>query len=351
MRVSIAKHDLAHLLGAVTKVVESRNTIPILSNVVLAVADGRLTTKATDLDIEAEASVAVLDAADGATTVEAKLLNDIVKRASGDLSLELDDQTLHVRSGRSRFKLQTLPVGDYPSLQHGGFDVEFDVDLAALVGPVQFAMSNEETRFYLNGVFLHAVGGFLTAVATDGHRLSRVRGDKAPDGLPSVILPRKLVSLLPKGGVHVSLSESKVRIVADGVTLTSKLIDGTFPDYERVIPKDNNNVATFDRDEMLTAADRVAVISSEKGRSVKLAVSADGINLTARGDGEAGDCVEAKLEGEPLEIGFNATYLLDMLQALKPGSVSLAMADSGSPAVVTAENVADWTGVLMPMRV
>lgn len=350
MRVSISKSDLTHLLGAVTKVVEHRNTIPILSNVVLAVADGKFTAKATDLDIEAQASIAALDAQDGSTTVEAKLLADIAKRAAGDITLELQDGTLVVRSGRSRFKLQTLPIADYPTLDAGKFDVEFDIDIASLVEPVQFAISNEATRYYLNGVYLHVVDGALTAVATDGHRLARNVGEPAAH-FEGVILPRKLVSMLPRGTVKLALSQNKVRVTTADAVLTSKLIDGTFPDYPRVIPRDNGNLVTFDKDDMLAAVDRAAVVFSEKGRAIKFEVGAEGIELYAHGDGEAQDSVAASLDGEPVTIGFNGQYVRDMLGALPAGAVTMALGDAGSPAVVTAEKAPEWTGVLMPVRV
>lgn len=350
MRVSISKADLTHLLGAVTKVVEHRNTIPILSNVVLAAAGGRLTARATDLDIEAQASIAVLDAQDGSTTVEAKLLADIAKRAAGDITMELDGDTLLVKSGRSRFKLQTLPVDDYPTLDAGTFDVEFEVDLAALVESVSFAISTETTRYHLNGVYLHVVDGALTAVATDGHRLARNVG-QAADEFEGVILPRKLVSMLPRGTVKLALSQNKVRVTTTDAVLTSKLIDGTFPDYQRVITKGDANLVTFDKDALLRATDRVSVIASERGRAVRLSITAEGIDLTARGEGEASDSVEATLQGDPLDIGFNSQYVRDMLSALPDGAVTMALGSSGDPAVVTSAEIADWLGVLMPVRV
>ncbi|GHC61375.1 DNA polymerase III subunit beta [Limoniibacter endophyticus] len=352
MRVSIAKADLARVLGAVTKVVESRSKIPILSNVLLSVDKGRLTVTGNDLDIEASASIAVLDAVDGELTVSAKMLNDIVKKAgSGDVSLEQKDATLIVKSGRSRFQLPILPASDFPSFPQSDFSVDFDIDLAALVAPVAFAISTEETRFYLNGVFLHVIEGKLTVVATDGHRLARNMGPDAGE-FTGVILPRKLVSILPKGSVRVSLSQTKIRIVSDDVTLVSKLIDGTFPDYQRVIPRNNDKAVSCDRDELMAAADRVSTISSERGRAVKLSIASGQITLTVNNPeaGSATDDVEAEYSGEPMEVGFNAQYVRDILGVLPAGQVTMNLADSGAPALVRG-GIDGLTLVIMPMRV
>lgn len=354
MRVSLPKADLTRLLAATTKVVESRITIPILSNVLLSVEDvasggKRFTARATDLDIEISTSISVLDASNGSTTVNAKLLNDIAKKAGGDVSLELEADVLTVKSGRSRFRLQTLSVDDFPSFAAGGFDVEFDVDLAALVAPVSFAMSTEMTRYYLNGVCLEGNEGRLAAVATDGHRLSRHTAPTVGD-LPPVILPRKLVSILPKGPVHVSLSSTKARIQTDDTTITSKLIDGTFPDYRRVIPTGNDKIVLADRKALATAVERVSAVATERGRAVKLEIAPGQIALSVRGDAEATDSIEADYSGEPLEIGFNAAYLTELLGNLTGDTVRIALNDGGSPTIFTGGDD-DVLVVLMPMRV
>lgn len=352
MRLSISRQDLSRALSAVTKVVEGRTNIPILSNVLLSVADGQLTVRATDLDIEASATVALLDATPGSTTVEAKLLADIAKKAAGDISLELDAGVLTVKTGKSRFRLQTLPAEDYPSLAAGTFDAEFDIDLAALVAPVSFAMSTEETRFYLNGVFLHAAEDRLVAVATDSHRLARHMVATVVD-IPAVILPRKLVSLLPKGVVSVSLSATKVRITsADGV-LTSKLIDGTFPDYQRVIPAGNNKVMVVEKAALQKAVDRVSTVSTERGRAVRLDIATGTISLSVNnpGSGSASEEVDVDYDGDPVEIGFNAKYLGDILSTLGGERVRIALNDGGSPALLSSDGDEALLCVLMPMRV
>lgn len=349
MRLSLPRQDLTRLLTAVTKVVETRNNIPILGNVLLSVEDGQFSARATDLDIEVSTSLPVLDALPGSTTVNAKLLADIAKKAGSDVSLELDGDTLTVKSGRSRFKLATLPVDDFPSFAAGGFDTEFDVDLAALVAPVSFAMPGDDVRYYLQGVYFHTAEGRLAAVATDGHRLSRHYGD-ARDHLDGVILPRKLVSILPKGNVHVSLSKTKVRIQTSDTTITSKLIDGTFPDYQRVIPTQNDKIVLADRKALATAVERVSTVATERGRAVKLEIAPGQIALSVRGDAEATDAVEADYSGEPIEIGFNAAYLTELLANLTGDTVRIALNDAGSPTIFTGGDENLLT-VCMPMRV
>ena len=349
MRLSLPRQDLTRLLTAVTKVVETRNNIPILGNVLLSVEDGQFSARATDLDIEIATSIPVLDALPGDCTVNAKLLADIAKKAGSDVSLELDGDTLTVKSGRSRFRLATLPVDDFPSFAAGDFSASFDVDLAALVAPVQFAISTEETRFYLNGVFLHNPGSALVAVATDGHRLSRHTAPTVGD-LPPVILPRKLVSILPKGNVRVSLSSTKARIETADTVITSKLIDGTFPDYQRVIPTGNDKNVLADRKALATAVERVSTVATERGRAVKMEIAPGQIALSMRGDAEAADAVEADYSGEPIEIGFNAAYLTELLGVLDGDTVRIALNDGGSPTIFTGGDD-DVLVVLMPMRV
>ncbi|WP_273794111.1 DNA polymerase III subunit beta [Brucella intermedia] len=345
MRVSIDRSQLAHALAAVNRAIESRNTIPILANVLLAVEDGQLRLTGTDLDVEITTSLPVLDCQPGSVTVPGKMLADIAKRATGDVTLALDDGRLTVASGRSRYKLDTLPAEDFPSFSAGKFDTTLELDLAALVAPCVHCISTDETRYYLAGVYLHAVDGRLVAVATDGHRLMRNVG---PAGAleSGVILPRKLVGLLPKGTVTVELSQNKVRVTSGSTVITCKLIDGTFPDYVRVIPTGNSNVLTVDRQALMKAVERVAAVADDKSRAVKFAVG-DVLRLILAD--KASDEVEATFEGEPLEIGFNARYVNDMLGALDEPNVRFALDDAGSPAVVNGEG--EWTGVLMPLRV
>ena len=349
MRVSIDRSQLAHALATVTRAIESRNSIPILANVLLAVEDGQLRLTGTDLDVEITTSLPVLDCQPGSVTVPGKMLADIAKRATGDITLEKDVASaggrLTVASGRSRYKLDVLPAEDFPSFSAGKFDTTLELDLAALVAQCVHCISTDETRYYLAGVYLHAVEGRLVAVATDGHRLMRNVGP-AGDLNYGVILPRKLVGLLPKSAVTVELSQNKVRVTSGSTVITSKLIDGTFPDYVRVIPTGNSNVLTVDRQALMKAVERVAAVADDKSRAVKFAVG-DVLRLMLAD--KASDEVSIEFEGEPLETGFNARYVNDMLGALDEPSVRFALGDAGAPAVIKGDG--EWTGVLMPMRV
>lgn len=350
LHLVIHKDDLSRAITAAGRVVESRNTMPILGSLLLSADHDGLTVTATDLDIVATARAQCELTEPGAICVDAKLIGDIAKKASGDISLELADGKLIVKSGRSRFSLATLAANDFPTFGDANYDATFDIDLAALFAPVAFAISTEETRYYLNGIFFVGSADKFTAVATDGHRLSRHVAD---GGCPfhGAIVPRKVVGLLPKGAVNVSVSPQKIRIAADDLVLVSKLIDGTFPDYERVIPKANDKIVTIDRDEFMRAADRVVVVGSERGKAVKLSIAPGAVALSARSEiGSAEDEVAADYSGEPIEIGFNSAYVRDMLAVLPSGPVQLALSDAGSPGLVTGCSD-EWLGVLMPLRV
>ncbi|MEB2845897.1 DNA polymerase III subunit beta [Endobacterium cereale] len=351
MQLKTSRTELARVVGAVGKVIEARNTIPILSNILLDAEGDRLRITGTDLDIQATASAEANIETPGKVTVSAKLLGDIVRKAGADeISLDLKDGRLTVKSGRSRFVLETLPASDYPDLAVGAYSAEFEIDLGALFAPVTFAISTEETRYYLNGIFLHVVDGIGVAVATDGHRLARNRGPELP-AFAGIIVPRKTVSLLPRGMAKVSISETKIRVETADLLIVSKLIDGTFPDYERVIPRENDKTVTVNRDEMMKAADRVVTVSSEKGRAVKLSIAPGSVALAARSDaGTAEDEVAADYSGEPFDVGFNSQYVRDLFNVLPSGEVTMKLRDAGSPAVVTG-GLEGWDGVLMPVRV
>lgn len=352
MRLTIGRAELARVLTNVGRVVEARNTIPILSSLRLSAAEGKLTVTGTDLDIVATDTVPADVTEAGSLCVDSKLLSDIAKKTGGDVSLSEDNGQLIVKSGRSRFTLQTLLAADFPDLSSGEYTASFDIDLAALFAPVAFAISTEETRYYLNGIFFKGDEGKFTAVATDGHRLSRhvVDGYEAFNG---IIVPRKTVGLVPKGIVRVSVSEAKIRIVAGDLVLTSKLIDGTFPDYERVIPKANDKKIVFGSDDMRKAADRVATVSSERGRAVKLSFAEGEAKLAVSNpdSGSATDEINVNYDGDPIDIGFNAAYLTELVGIFPAGDITLALADSGSPSVFTSEKAPALLAVLMPMRV
>jgi DNA polymerase-3 subunit beta len=372
MRVILERSNLLKSLNHVHRVVERRNTIPILSNVLLNASGAILEMKATDLDLEVtEATAASVERA-GATTVPAHLLYDIVRKlpegAEVMVRTDEDGNAMSVISGRSSFRLQCLPQSDFPELTAGSFSHIFRIDSAALktlIDKTQFAISTEETRYYLNGIYFHAIetGGKLKlrAVATDGHRLARAEMD-APagsEGMPGVIIPRKTVSELqklvdvPDVAVAVELSDTKIRFTIGSVVLTSKLIDGTFPDYQRVIPTGNDKTLVIDRASFAAAVDRVSTISSERGRAVKLSISDGQLTLTVNNpdSGSATEELAADYSSDPIEIGFNARYLLDVAAQLTGNDARFMLADAGSPTLIQDTADENTLYVLMPMRV
>ncbi|HEY5817019.1 MAG TPA: DNA polymerase III subunit beta [Mesorhizobium sp.] len=372
MRVIIERSNLLKSLNHVHRVVERRNTIPILSNVLLSAEGASVELKATDLDLEiTEATPATVERA-GATTVPAHLLYDIVRKLpdGAEVMLKLDESgsSMSVISGRSSFRLQCLPQSDFPQLSAGSLSHIFRLDSVALKGLIdktQFAISTEETRYYLNGIYLHTheAGGKLKlrAVATDGHRLARAEMD-APagsEGMPGIIIPRKTVSELqklvddPSIAVTTELSDTKIRLTIGSVVITSKLIDGTFPDYQRVIPTGNDKKLVIDRQTFASAVDRVSTISSERGRAVKLSIG-DGQVVLAVNNPDSGSATEelsADYSSDPIEIGFNARYLLDVAAQLSGSEARFMLADAGSPTLIQDTADDDALYVLMPMRV
>ena len=372
MKVTLERVDLLRSLTHVHRVVERRNTIPILSNVLLKAADGSLRLKATDLDLEVVETVAADVAEAGGTTVPAHMFYDIVRKLpdGSEISLETEPEsgTLSIRAGRSRFQLQVLPEGDFPDLTAGEFSHHFRLPASALkrlIERTQFAISTEETRYYLNGIYLHTVDAAaaprLRAVATDGHRLAQAEYD-APAGaedMPGIIIPRKTVSELqklvedPDTAIEVDVSDSKIRVQIGAIVLTSKLIDGTFPDYGRVIPQHNDKVLEVDRDTFASAVDRVSTVSSERGRAVKLSI-ADGrlvLSVTNPDSGSATEELSTDYDAEPIDIGFNSRYLLDITGQLESGTAVVRLADPGSPTLIQDKGAEDSLYVLMPMRV
>ena len=353
-RLVMERSHLLAALSAVTSIVETRNTYPILANILLSTGEDRLTIRGTDLDIQITTSVP----ANGTLptiTAPAKKLADIVKKldAGSEITLEWADEVLTVKSGKSRFKLGTIPAESFPELAAPAFTTTFDIDLAAMFGRVEFAISNEETRYYLNGIFLLGAPDKLTAVATDGHRLVKQVEPATTEAWPAfngIIVPRKTVGVVPKGVVTVSIANNKIRFAQGETIILSKLIEGTFPDYERVIPKTNDKILTADRATLIGALDRVATVMDGR-KGVKLSMTDDQVALEGTGDHDsANDEVSGAYAAEPMEIGFSATYLGDVLRAVSGSEVRFAFNDAGSPTVITGDND-NWLSVLMPMRV
>ena len=359
-------------LGHVHRVVERRTTIPILSNVLVSAEGSSVLLKATDLDLEVTERLPADVSQPGATTLPAHILYEIVRKLPEGAQVSLeggeDAGQLLLRSGRSRFQLQALPESDFPDLAAGEFAHKFKLpaaDLKKLIDKTQFAISNEETRYYLNGIYLHAVDSegqqMLRAVATDGHRLARVEIAAPPGsaGMAGVIVPRKAVNEVQKliedltQEVAIEISPTKARFSFGDVVLTTKLIDGTFPDYMRVIPAGNDKFLTVERAPFAAAVDRVSTISSERGRAVKLAMADGKLTLSVNNpdSGSAVEELEVDYDAAPLDIGFNARYLLDITNQLDGDTALFKLADPGSPTLVLDRDGAPALYVLMPMRV
>lgn len=373
MRITVDRTNLLKSLGRVHRVVERRNTIPILSNALIDADAGKMQLKATDLDLEVTETTGANVEKAGATTVPAHLLYDIVRKLpdGGEVMLEINPEGnfVSVVSGRSNFRLQCLPKADFPELNAGEFSHSFKFEAPALkrlVEATQFAISTEETRYYLNGIYVHVPDDEgtlkLRAVATDGHRLAKVEleAPRGSEGMPGIIIPRKTVGELHKllgeeidEPVLIELSDAKIRLSIGSVVLTSKLIDGTFPEYQRVIPVANDKKLVLNRAAFSASVDRVSTISSDRGRAVKLSIAADQLTLTVNNpdSGTAEDQLPAEYKDEAMEIGFNSRYLLDITSQLSGEDVIFMLADTGSPTLVRESEMADALYVLMPMRV
>jgi DNA polymerase-3 subunit beta len=375
MKATIERATLLRCLSHVQSVVERRNTIPILSNVLIeAGSDGTVKITATDLDLQVVETMSAVSVEDGgAITVSAHLLFEIARKLQegSQVSLEAAENRMTIKAGRSRFQLPTLPRDDFPVIVEGDLPTSFELPakvLAELIDRTRFAISTEETRYYLNGIFLHVSDEdtpVLKAAATDGHRLARftiARPDGA-EGMPDVIVPRKAVGELRKlleeateGMVQVGLSASKIRFTLGGeggVVLTSKLIDGTFPDYSRVIPTGNDKLLKLDPKSFYEGVDRVATIATEKTRAVKMGVDKDKVTLsvTSPDNGTATEELPADYAAEGLEIGFNANYLKEILHQIDGDTVELHLADPGAPTLIREDEKSPALYVLMPMRV
>jgi DNA polymerase-3 subunit beta len=372
MRVTLERAALLKSLSHLHHVVERRNTIPILGNVLIKAKDKEVELKATDLDIEIIESITCDVQQAGATTIPAHLLYDIVRKLpeGSHVSLDLgaDQNSLTLKAGRSRFQLQILPEADFPDLSASEFPFRFTLaaeTLKQLINKTQFAISTEETRYYLNGIYLHPFAGskgdLLRAVATDGHRLALVELP-APENtkdMPGIIIPRKTIAELQRllddisGDVDIQVSSSKIRFTLGSVILTSKLIDGTFPDYARVIPANNDKALAVNCLQFSQAVNRVSTISSERGRAVKLTLNDGKVTFTVTNpdSGLATEEIEAKYDDDNLDIGFNSRYLLDIAERIDGENVTFKLSDPGSPTLIQDQGQQNALYVLMPMRV
>jgi DNA polymerase-3 subunit beta len=372
MKISIEQADLLKAVSQAQSVVERRNTIPILANVLIEAEGEHVTFRATDLDIEVVDKAPAQVERAGATTVSAVTLHEIVRKLPDGALVKLTDDgaagRLTVEAGRSNFSLATLPREDFPVMATSEYSANFSAPapvLRRLFDKSKFAISTEETRYYLNGVYMHVADGedgkALRCVATDGHRLARI--DAAlPDGadiMPGVIVPRKTVGELRKlldddeAQIAISVSETKVRFATPALTLTSKVIDGTFPDYTRVIPTGNTRKLEVDASEFAKAVDRVATVSSERSRAVKLSLDEDRLILSvnAPDSGAAEEELAVAYGDERLEIGFNAKYLLEIASQVDRENAVFMFNSAGDPTLMREGSDTSAVYVVMPMRV
>ncbi|WP_374374882.1 DNA polymerase III subunit beta [Tabrizicola sp.] len=372
MKLSIERATLLKALAQAQSVVERRNTIPILANVLIEAEGNQVSFRATDLDIEVVDRAPAMVERAGATTVSAVMLHEIVRKLPDGALVNLAEDAasgrLTIMAGRSTFSLATLPKEDFPVMATSEYSSNFSAkapDLRRLFDKAKFAISTEETRYYLNGVYMHVSQGeggkVLRCVATDGHRLARIDAPlpEGAEGMPGVIVPRKTVGELRKlldddeATIAVSVSETKVRFATPAITLTSKVIDGTFPDYTRVIPTGNTRKLEVDASEFAKAVDRVATVSSERSRAVKLSLEEDRLVLSVNSpdSGAAEEELAVAYGDERLEIGFNAKYLLEIASQVDRENAVFLFNSAADPTLMREGNDTSAVYVVMPMRV
>ena len=374
MKFSIDRSALLMALQHVHSVVERRNTIPILSNVLIEAKEDGVYLTATDMDI------AVIEKVDmekseiiqlGTITTSAQMLYDIVRKLPENIKVELlseKNDRLGIKASSSSFALNCLPSEDFPSISEEDFKHSFDIDaidLIRLIDKTSFSMSSEETRYYLNGIYLHSIKegelNKLRTVSTDGHRLSRVDMSlpDGADGIPGVIIPRKTIMEIRKlledhtGNISLSLSDTKIRLSFNNVILTSKLLDGTFPDYSRVIPEQNEKLVTISNQLISEAVDRVSTVSTDKTRAIKININKATLIISATNPdkGSASENIDIDYDGDEVEIGFNSKYVLDVARQIKGNDIIIKLSDAVSPTLVYDKDDKEVLFVLMPMRV
>lgn len=371
MKLLVDRSFLLKALGHAQGVVERRTISPILSNILLTAEEGHLVLTATDLDMSVVEKMPATIETMGATTVAASTLYDIVRKFPDGTEVELmekpENNHLVIRCGRSRFNLPTLPAKDFSTLKTTDLPHQFTLsaaDLKYLIDSTRFAISTEETRYYLNGIYLHSRTHnnelILRAVSTDGHRLAMadIPEPKGAAGIPDVIIPRKTVLELAKllegvdSNVTVSLSLTQIMFAIGRTLIVSRLIDGTFPDYEKVIPAENQHLLTVDCKKFAEAVDRVATVSNEKSRGVKLTIEPQKviISVSSLDQGMGVEELEAAYNGKRLVMGFNARYLLDIAQQILGDTLSFYLSDENSPAILKGGATQRVLYVLMPMR-
>ncbi|MCX5614163.1 DNA polymerase III subunit beta [Bombella saccharophila] len=374
MKFKVDRAPLLRALSHVNGVAEKRNTIPILANVLLEHDGETLRLTATDMEIAVVEEIPSTATRAGAVTIPAAVLFEIVRKLPDGAEIEFNQESaeepLHLRAGRYATSLNVLPVDDFPAMVAGDLLHHFTIqagELRTLIDRTRFAMSNEETRYYLNGIYLHVVleekKNYLRAVATDGHRLAKV-DTEAPLGIksmPGIIVPRKTVTEVRKlldndsADVEVALSETRIQFRIGSILLTSKLVDGTFPEYSRVIPQNNSRILRVSKQDLAAAVGRVAAISQERSRPIKLTVTKNHLTLSAISPDqgiaqEELDENSVTYDSDEVEIGFQARYLTDITDQID-AEAEFALADSSSPTLIRDTEQPAVLYVLMPIRV
>ena len=371
MKITVEKNIIFKSLSHVQSIVEKKNAIPVLSNILIEAKNNSLILSATDMDISITDTLNCNVIEEGSITVPAHTLYDIIRKLSDDNEIEFisnDGKIFSIRSGKSRFSLGCLPKEEFPIIEVDNLKSELSIDsqeLLSLIEKTRFAISSEETRYFLNGIYFHknkdTNDDVLTMVATDGHRLAKIDFNSSDNiiNMPGVIIPRKTIFELSKlladysGNIKINVDPNKIIFFVNKSILISKLIDGSFPDYQRVIPDSNNNILKVNRSSFCTAVDRVSTITDDKSPAIKFKLLKDIINMTSvdSESGQATEDVNVEYSGKEIEIGFNAKYILEMVSNLNDENVILQFNDSSSPLIVKEENSPNLIYVLMPMRV
>tara|TARA_B100000965_G_C19546500_1_gene738069 strand:+ start:208 stop:1323 length:1116 start_codon:yes stop_codon:yes gene_type:complete len=371
MKISIDRNSLLNTLSHVQNVVERRNTVPILSNILIDAKSNNIVLSATDMDLSITETIVCSVIEEGSITTTALTLFEIVRKTPEGSEIELisnDGSKLSVRSGKSKFSLSCLPKDDFPKIDNLSLESEFSIQseiLKKMIDKTKFAISNEETRYYLNGIYFHIIKNedrsILRSVATDGHRLAKFEHEFTGGdlNLPGIIIPKKTINevrkLLEENSeeIKISVNESKIIFFIDNIVLTSKLIDGSFPDYEKVIPKNNDKEMFAKTNLIYEAIDRVSTVSSEKSKSVKLSLSENIASLSSNSaeTGSGAEDLEVKYPGEKIEIGYNAKYLLEIINQIDGEEVNFKLFDSSSPSIIQDLKDHSTLYILMPMRV
>lgn len=367
MNIKIDRDTLLKPLSAVSSIVERRHTLPILSNLLLEATENKVTLTATDLEMQISLSMAGTPGGEVATTVSARKLLDICRSLpeQAEITMGIQDNRMQLRAGKSRFNLQTLPAADYPLMAKASGDTGLVLEIAQrhlkkLLKQVEYAMAQQDIRYYLNGLLFEVNGNRLNVVGTDGHRLSFTSME-----LPQVyekqelILPRKtvleLIKLLDDSDdvVRIEVGSNQVNFAFSGIRLISKVIDGKFPDYTRVIPTGHQNSLIVDRHTLLQSMQRASILSNEKYRGIRMVLGKDSLRLISSNSEqeEAEEELEISYAGDALDIGFNVTYMIDVLNNVDSDTVTFSFADANSSCLVTVPSDVNYKYVVMPMRI